>query len=124
MSTYAYRGLPVSDGATVVSVTEDNLLPALVLWLFFTTNPDYLSGKAAGTLNLEKLASDLGLSADYVKQLFAYVKGKQDMVAEAATLFQNIFHTLGAYQGPDSCGKVETLSRLAPLAKKVWTIHT
>lgn len=71
---------PADGGAPGYSMTPDNLAPALVVWLFLTTNPTWPhviagglgipSTSEAGVLTVADIASQLGLTQGCVQTIF------------------------------------------------------
>jgi hypothetical protein len=124
---YAYTGLDSPRNATIVDVTEDNLLPLLVVWLFFTTNPNFLSRptpEGYTGFDFQNFADGLGLSVTCVQNLFNFAQRSTNLVAlqTVAKLFQTIAGPggSGGYEGPTSCGAFTTIAELSPVAKTVW----
>ncbi len=99
----------------------------LLLWLFATTDPEYMRGKSPeGALDFsyEKVASALGFSVDYVKFFFkwAHQKGRAEKLNQVQLLFEDLIGT-GSYvpgNGGGSCVHCDLVLKFAATARAVW----
>lgn len=109
----------------VVQITEQDLLPLLVLWLMFVVNPDII--KNATAADYTEIGTALNLTPQYVEGLFNFVRNDaptSNATQTAAAFFQKIVGNSGPgpYQGGgSSCGQLSTILKLASKgAISVW----
>jgi len=130
MPLLAYRGFqqPADANTVVASITEDNLPPLLVLWLYFTTNPDFLTLSTPDTISQAQQFADignqLGLTAQCVSNLFrlATTHPASGSFNAVARIFQNVA-AQSNYVAPGGrpCTLSSTVLKLAPAAKATVT---
>jgi hypothetical protein len=119
---YAYDGFDNTGKATVVPVGENDLLPLLVMWSFFTVNPAFLvrpSPQGYTGFDFQKVADQLGLSTACVQNLFLFAEKYHATLEATGNVFQKLV-TVAGYQGPEACGATSTLMKFADVARSVW----
>jgi hypothetical protein len=118
---FYYKGLPPDPGIDtakkgvkapkVYDMTPNNLKPALVLWLFLTTNPEWLAQIIKGgpildyyeknPLSISRIAARLGLTTGTVEAIFKLVTTGPNAkeVLAALELVGNTFQEIKAAGG-------------------------
>jgi len=115
---FTYNGVP-HPGATTYKMTDNNMPPALVLWLLVTTNPKFVATQQQGGLSdadKQQIADQLGITKPTVDYFIAKANSHANEFSTVRTAFFNIGNAAG--YGGVGCPKDQSaLMTLAPSAK-------
>jgi hypothetical protein len=115
---FTFVGLDTSAGVTPISPNIYNKAPLLVLWLYATTNWDFL--QSARQADIQQIADSLNTTYDTVDTVFTYALTNPAFFQSASLQMQQ-FNAM-AYSGSSTqkCLTSPSIPKLAAAAAATW----